>query len=111
MDLRLRLFFYLKDSQPQLTFLRQRLDNTFPDFGDDHLKTSGVGEWIASGALNNPPPIYEPAALLVAQRGWSYNQHAQGLEDEKAITAVWERVNEITPHRRSPLVPGSCAGD
>lgn len=97
MSVRLRLFFYIKDLGPHLIFLRQRLNNTFPNFGDSYLKTTGVGEWIAAGTLTDPLPIYEAAARLVAQKGWSYDQHSQALEDERAITSVWEKVNATTP--------------
>ena len=94
---RLRLFFYSRDLQPDLPFLTQRLNNQFLDFGDDGMRVSGVGEWVSTGDLRNPPPIYENAVRLIAQRGWRYNQHTNGPEDQRAIARVWEKVNAVTP--------------
>ncbi len=94
---RLRLFFYSRDLQPDLPFLTQRLNNQFLDFGDDGMRVSGIGEWVSTGDLRNPPPIYENAVRLIAQRGWRYNQHTNGPEDQRAIAGVWEKVNAATP--------------
>ena len=94
---RLRLFFYSRDLQPDLPFLTQRLNNQFLDFGDDGMRVSGVGEWVSTGDLRNPPPIYENAVRLIAQHGWRYNQHTNGPEDQRAIAAEWEKVNAATP--------------
>src|SRR5580704_6132234 len=94
---RLRLFFYSRDLQPDLPFLTQRLNNQFLDFGDDGMRVSGIGEWVSTGDLRNPPPIYENAVRLIAQRGWRYNQHTNGPEDQRAIAGVWEKVNAAMP--------------
>jgi len=97
LNARLRLFFYSRDLQPDLPFLTQRLNNQFLDFGDDGMRVSGMGEWVSTGDLRNPPPIYENAVRLIAQRGWRYNQHTNGPEDQRAIVGVWEKVNAATP--------------
>jgi len=97
LNARLRLFFYSRDLQPDLPFLTQRLNNQFLDFGDDGMRVSGIGEWVSTGDLRNPPPIYENAVRLIAQRGWRYNQHTNGPEDQRAIVGVWEKVNAATP--------------
>ena len=97
LNARLRLFFYSRDLQPDLPFLTQRLNNQFLDFGDDGMRVSGIGEWVSTGDLRNPPPIYENAVRLIAQRGWRYNQHTNGPEDQRAIAGVWEKVNAATP--------------
>ena len=104
MLVRLRIFFYMQDLHSDLPFLNARLNNQFLDFGDEWLKVSGMGERISGGAFpftpNAPPDVYEAAARLVAQRGWSYDQHAQGIEDEKAFAGLWESIN-----REIPLAP------
>ena len=100
MTIRLRLFFYLRDLQPDLPILTERLNNQFLDFGDDWMRVSGIGEWASGGDLKNPPPIYEKALHLIAERGWRYSQHTGGLEDERGVTQVWEKVNEMTPIAR-----------
>ncbi len=97
LNARLRLFFYSRDLQPDLPFLTQRLNNQFLDFGDDGMRVSGMGEWVSTGDLRNPPPIYENAVRLIAQRGWRYNQHTNGPEDQRAIAGDWEKVNAATP--------------
>ena len=53
MSIRLRIFFYIKDLQPDLPFLTQRLNNQFRDFGDDWMRVSGIGEWASSGDMKN----------------------------------------------------------
>jgi len=97
LSVRLRIFFYVKDLQPDLPFLTQRLNNQFLDFGDDWIRVSGIGEWATSGDLRSPPPFYEKALRLMAEKGWSYSQHTTALEDQRAITEAWERVNAATP--------------
>ncbi len=47
--------------------------------------------------FRNPPPIYENAVRLIAQRGWRYNQHTNGPEDQRAIAGAWKKVNAATP--------------
>ena len=97
MTVRLRLFFYLRDLQADLPMLTQRLNNQWRDFGDDWMRASGIGEWASSGDLRNPPPLYEQALRLIAEKGWAYSQHTNGLEDQRAITQVWEKVNDMMP--------------
>src|SRR2546430_12937722 len=45
---RLRVFFLTQDTRADVPILRQRLNNAFLDFGDDMMKTSGVGEFAAA---------------------------------------------------------------
>lgn len=101
MRMRLRIFFYMQDLHPDLTFLRARIDNQFRDFGDDWLKVSGLGERIYSGPFpftpNAAPEVYLAAARLVAENGWAYDEHSGSLRDEKEFTKIWEQVNRQTP--------------
>ena len=63
----------------QLPELRERLKNQFQFFGDDVLRTGGIGEWAAPFA---PPTnaaghaVWREAQRLVAQAGWR-NENAQ----------------------------------
>jgi predicted amidohydrolase YtcJ len=63
----------------QLPELRQRLRNQFPDFGDDLVRTYGIGEWgapvPASTAVANYPVWFE-AQRLIAKARW-HNENAQ----------------------------------
>ena len=95
MPVRVRIFFYMQDLTPQLPFLTARLDNQLADFGSRWLRVSGLGERI-HGA-NAPPPVYEAAVRLTAQKRWAYDQHANDLADQKAIVSVWEKVNAVFP--------------
>jgi predicted amidohydrolase YtcJ len=97
---RMRLLFYSLDMTPEIPYLRQRLDNQMMGLGDDWLRVSGVGEQIASpywDANGKPTPQYQAALRLIAERGWTLQQHAGGLEDETRIASAWEQVNEKTP--------------
>jgi hypothetical protein len=95
MSVRVRLFFYMQDLTPQVPFLAARLNNQFQDFGNARLRVSGVGERIH--AQTAPPEVYEAAVRLTAQKRWTYDQHANGLPDQKDIVSVWEKINAIFP--------------
>ena len=101
MRMRLRIFFYMQDLNSDLPYLHARLDNSFPDFGDDWLRVSGIGERIYSGPFpfspNASPDTYRAASELIARKGWAHDEHAAGLADEKAFTAIWETVNAQVP--------------
>lgn len=104
MLMRLRIFFYMQDLRLDLSFLNARINNQFRDFGDDWIKVSGLGERIYSGPFPFTPSassqVYEAAARLTAQKGWAYDEHAMGIEDEKEFTNIWEKIN-----REIPLAP------
>jgi hypothetical protein len=95
---RMRILFASRDTTLEVPLLKQRLNNAYRDFGDDWLKVSGVGEWITAYNIGAPPPPnYETAVRAVAEAGWIYQQHTGGIEDERAMTEIWERVNRTTP--------------
>jgi predicted amidohydrolase YtcJ len=63
----------------QLPELRQRLRNQFPSFGDDMVRTGGIGEWAAPFAAPsnaNGHAVWYESQRLVAQAGWR-NENAQ----------------------------------
>jgi predicted amidohydrolase YtcJ len=95
MPVRVRVFFYMQDARPEIRFMTDRLNNVLPDFGDDWLRVSGIGE--RATAANAPAPVQEAAARLIARKGWAYDQHANGLDDQKQIISLWEKVNATTP--------------
>jgi predicted amidohydrolase YtcJ len=101
MLMRLRVFFYMQDTQEDLPFLKARLNNQYPDFGNDWFKAAGIGERLYEGGFPSPPTAppdtYLAAARLVAQKGWAHDEHAGGLADEKAFTDAWEQINRETP--------------
>ena len=101
MPVRLRIFFYMQDLHSDLPFMNARLNNQFQDFGDDWLKVSGIGERIYSGAFpfppNAPSDVYEAASRLMAEHGWAHDEHTQTIDDERAFTDVWEKINRDIP--------------
>ena len=64
----------------QLPELRERLKNQFPFFGNDMVRTGGIGEWGAVLALPTANPdnynVWHEAQRLVAQARWR-NENAQ----------------------------------
>ena len=75
----------LGDLDHQLPELRERLKNQFPFFGDDMVRTGGIGEWAAplvlgSGLPNRSNPdaysVWYESQRLVAKARWR-NENAQ----------------------------------
>jgi hypothetical protein len=99
MTSRLRIFFLSQDTAPDVPILRERLLNAFPDFGDDMLKISGIGEFAAAWSFRNgsTPANYETALQLVAKHGWAFQQHTLSLNEDKFTTGTFEKVNAVTP--------------
>ncbi len=96
---RLRIFFLSQDTRADVPLLKRRLLNSFPDFGDDMLKISGIGEFAAAWNFRGgaTPANYETALKLVAQKGWAFQQHTLSLNEEKFTTSTFEKVNAVTP--------------
>lgn len=96
---RLRIFFLTQDTRPDVPILRERLLNAFLDFGDDMMKTSGIGEFGAAWNFrdNTTPTNYETALKLIAQKGWAFQQHTLSLNEDKFTTETFEKVNQVTP--------------
>ncbi len=96
---RLRIFFLSQDTAPDVPILRERLLHAFPDFGDDMLKISGIGEFAAAWRFQNgaTPANYETALQLVAKHGWAFQQHTLSLNEDKFTTGTFEKVNAVTP--------------
>src|SRR5262245_60049838 len=103
LTLRLRLYFNTGprvDGKPGNPELRSLLDNQFVDFGDDMVKTAGVGEHIVDWPLEGATPLGEPyyqSVRLVAQRGWQLMEHSFNEANHAARADVWERVNREFP--------------
>jgi predicted amidohydrolase YtcJ len=96
---RLRIFFLTQDTRPDVPLLRQRLLNSLPDFGDDMMKISGIGEFAAAWRFQggNTPTNYETALQLVARHGWAFQQHTLSLNEDQFTTSTFEKVNAVTP--------------
>jgi predicted amidohydrolase YtcJ len=96
---RLRIFFLTQDTRPDVPILKQRLLNAFPNFGDDLMKTSGIGEFAAAWRFQggSTPANYETALQLVAKYGWAFQQHTLSLNEDQFTTSTFEKVNAVTP--------------
>src|SRR5215831_756785 len=70
---RLRIDFLYQDplnASPPLPTLSQRLKNSFPFFGDEWLKTGGIGEFTGGGI---------DGLRAIAKAGWRGEDHALNL--------------------------------
>jgi predicted amidohydrolase YtcJ len=72
---RLQINFLHQDGTPELTTLRERVRNMFPFFGDDMLRTGGIGEFIAG------PKAFREAAVFLARSGWRAEVHSLSRTD------------------------------
>jgi hypothetical protein len=99
MTTRLRIFYLSMDTQPDVPLLKQRVLNTFPDFGDDMLRGSGIGEFASNWPLfgSAMPANYETALKLVAQQGWAFQQHSLSAAEDQLTIKTFEAVNAVTP--------------
>src|SRR5262245_17897310 len=97
-SVRVRIFFLSMDQNPDVPLTTQRVLNAFSNFGDDMVRSSGIGEfataWPQLFNSQNPPPINFVTALnIVAQRGWAFQQHSLSLLEDMFIAGAFETVN------------------
>ena len=100
MTTRLRVFFLSMDTRPDVPMLSDRLRNAFPNFGDDMLRLSGIGEFATQWPLFGQvtaPANYEAALQLVAKQGWAFQQHSLSLAEDQLTASTFEKVNVTTP--------------
>ena len=75
---RLRINFLHMEGDVNTPELVQRLKNAFPFFGNDMVKTGGIGEFIAQGTNPATSPQFLAAAKRVAAAGWRAEVHSLG---------------------------------
>src|SRR5207244_11609557 len=91
MTWRLPIDFLQQDSptaNPPLPTLSQRLKNSFPFFGDDWLRTGGIGEFTGGGL---------EGLRAIARAGWRGEDHALNLAGVTNLIAMRETVTAETP--------------
>jgi predicted amidohydrolase YtcJ len=91
MPARLRIDFLHQDSptaNPPLPTLGQRLRNSFPFFGNDWLKTGGIGEFTGGGV---------EGLRAIARAGWRGEDHALNLAMATNLIKDRETVNAEIP--------------
>ena len=100
---RLRINFLHMEGDDATPELVQRLKNAFPFFGDDMVRTGGIGEFIAQGVA--VPGRFLEAARRVAKAGWRAEVHSLGRRntprarppDFELEIAAFETVNNEFP--------------
>lgn len=88
---RLEMNFLQNQSDPQLPELKERLRNQFPFFGDDMMRTGGIGEWAAP---LNSGAVWRDAQHLVGQAGWRNENAVQNLAGLRQVVEGYEAVNK-----------------
>jgi predicted amidohydrolase YtcJ len=98
-SVRVRIFFLSMDQDMNVPMTTQRVLNAFSNFGDDMVRSSGIGEFATNWPLfGGPTPANYPAALaIVAQRGWAFQQHSLSLMEDTFTTGTFELINKTTP--------------
>ena len=97
-SVRVRIFFLSMDNTAAVPLTTQRVLNAFSNFGDDMVRSSGIGEFATSWPLfGNPfPTNYTAALTIVAQRGWAFQQHSLSLAEDQFSAGTFETVNNST---------------
>jgi predicted amidohydrolase YtcJ len=88
---RLRINFLHQDNTPDLPTLRERLRNSFPLFGDDMVRTGGIGEFIAG------PKAFAEAAKLLARERWRAEVHSLSRTDFQQEIQDYEAAHKDSP--------------
>jgi predicted amidohydrolase YtcJ len=101
-SVRVRIFFLSMDNKPDVPLTTQRVLNAFSNFGDDMVRSSGIGEFATSwpqlfNPTNPPPTNFQAALTIVAQRGWAFQQHSLSNMEDVFITGSFETVNNTIP--------------
>jgi predicted amidohydrolase YtcJ len=99
-SVRVRIFFLSMDQNPDVPMTTQRVLNAFSNFGDDLVRSSGIGEFVTNWQLfpgSTLPTNYLNALNIVAQRGWAFQQHSLSLLEDQFTAGAFETVNKTTP--------------
>lgn len=92
---RLRINFLHMESDQATPELMERLKNAFPFFGDDIVRTGGIGEFIAQGTGAESP--FLAAARRVAEAGWRAEVHSLSQTDFQDEIQAFEAVHAEFP--------------
>ena len=103
---RIRLNFLHMEEDPATPNLRARLENAFPEFGDDMLRVVGIGEFTAGASpiIMQATEPWENGTRLVAEAGWRNENHSLTPTDYMTIIDGWERIHAaLEPPGITPL--------
>ena len=93
LSIRVQFDFISSETDPELSMLNERLRNQLPFFGDDMLRTGGIGEWAAPLASGAP---WRAAQRLVARAGWRNDNTAGTVMALRQVVDEYEAVNRET---------------
>lgn len=88
--IRLRLNFLHQDSTTNIPTLTARLQNTFPYFGNDLVRTGGIGEFATDLSNYASGPVLDAAIDKIAAAGWRFETHSLNDIDAETIISSWE---------------------
>jgi predicted amidohydrolase YtcJ len=99
MLVRIRLNLLYMETDPATPALVARLKNAFPHFGDDMLKTQGIGEFTAGASpiIGEASDVWLAGTRRVAEAGWRNENHSLTPTDFKVIIDGWERIDKELP--------------
>lgn len=86
---RVQINFLHMDPELEVPTLTERLRNAFPFFGDDRLRTGGIGEFFAQGLGDN----WREAARRIAQARWRGEVHSLSTTDFQTEVQGFEAVD------------------
>jgi hypothetical protein len=96
---RLRIFYLSMDKDPEVSLIAQRVRNSYPGFGDDMVRISGIGEFVTAWPLfkGDFPANYQAALQLVARHGWPFQQHTLSAREDAFTIESFRKINETIP--------------
>jgi predicted amidohydrolase YtcJ len=97
-SIRLRINYLLFDSDPSIPVATARIQNAFPFFGNDLVRTGAAGEFLADifhYAGGNT--TWMNAGLAAAKAGWRAEVHSITATDFQSEIAGFEAVNAQVP--------------
>ncbi|KAM7218442.1 Amidohydrolase family domain containing protein [Rhypophila decipiens] len=90
--IRLRINFLTQDSTTGVPTLAARLQNSFPFFGNDLIRTGGIGEFATDLSNYASGPVLDAAVDKIAAAGWRYETHSLSDIDAASIISSWEKL-------------------
>jgi predicted amidohydrolase YtcJ len=95
---RLRINYLLFDTTPAIPVATARLQNAFPFYGNDLVRTGAIGEFLADISLYaGGNQTWMNAALATAKAGWRAEVHSLSATDFQTEIAGYEAVNAQVP--------------
>ena len=110
MSMRVQMDFTAFAERDDNAMLKEYLKNGLPYFGDDMLRTGGIGEWPAPAAVVEQT---RAAQRLVARAGWRCDNDASNLQGLTQLVEQLESVHkevDITGLRWNVNLLGSGVG-